>query len=68
MMLALVLLTDLQHWGIPLLPRTNYLLTKYLTATIDESAQLLGDGTAAHRVLLWRTGVARTGCAARAKT
>jgi ABC-2 type transport system permease protein len=34
MMLALVLLTNMQHWGIPLLPRTNYLLTKYLTATI----------------------------------
>ena len=34
MMLSLVLLIDMQHWGVPLLPRTSFLMTKYLTATI----------------------------------
>src|SRR5688500_26921 len=34
MMIGLVLLIDLQHWGIPLLPRTNFIATKYLTATL----------------------------------
>jgi len=33
-MLSLVLLIDLQHWGVPLMPRTSFLMTKYLTATI----------------------------------
>jgi len=32
--LVLLLQLELQHWGVPLLPRTNYLTTKYLTATI----------------------------------
>jgi len=34
MMLGLVLMIDMQHWGVPLLPRTSFLMTKYLTATI----------------------------------
>ncbi|MGH7460791.1 MAG: ABC transporter permease, partial [Longimicrobiales bacterium] len=34
MMLGLVLMVDMQHWGVPLLPRTSFLMTKYLTATI----------------------------------
>jgi ABC-2 type transport system permease protein len=34
MMLSLVLLIDLQQWGVPLLPRTSFLMYKYLTATI----------------------------------
>src|SRR5688500_18390137 len=34
LMLSLVLLIDLQQWGIPLLPRTSFLMYKYLTATI----------------------------------
>jgi ABC-2 type transport system permease protein len=34
MMLSLVLLIDMQQWGVPLLPRTSFLMYKYLTATI----------------------------------
>ena len=34
LMLSLVLLVDLQMWGVPLLPRTSFLMYKYLTATI----------------------------------
>jgi ABC-2 type transport system permease protein len=34
LMLSLVLLIDLQNWGVPLLPRTSFLMYKYLTATI----------------------------------
>ncbi|HKO91529.1 MAG TPA: hypothetical protein VJU61_10275, partial [Polyangiaceae bacterium] len=34
MMLSVVLLIDLQQWGVPLLPRTSFLMYKYLTATI----------------------------------
>jgi ABC-2 type transport system permease protein len=34
MMLGLVLMVDMQNWGVPLLPRTSFLMTKYLTATI----------------------------------
>ncbi len=33
--LFLVLSVDLQHWGVPLLPRTTMLLTKYLTAPLN---------------------------------
>src|SRR5688500_17967170 len=34
MMLTLVLMIDMQQWGVPLLPRTSFLMYKYLTATI----------------------------------
>ena len=34
LMLSFVLLIDLQNWGIPLLPRTSFLMYKYLTTTI----------------------------------
>jgi ABC-type transport system involved in multi-copper enzyme maturation permease subunit len=34
LMLSFVLLIDMQNWGIPLLPRTSFLMYKYLTATI----------------------------------
>src|SRR5687768_9203736 len=34
LLLSLVLLIDMQQWGIPLLPRTSFLMYKYLTATI----------------------------------
>jgi ABC-2 type transport system permease protein len=34
LMLSLVLLIDMQNWGVPLLPRTSFLMYKYLTATI----------------------------------
>jgi ABC-type transport system involved in multi-copper enzyme maturation permease subunit len=34
LMLSLVLLIDMQHWGIPLLPRTSFLMYKYLTSTV----------------------------------
>ena len=34
MMVGLVLIVDLQNWGVPLMPRTSFLMTKYLTATI----------------------------------
>jgi ABC-2 type transport system permease protein len=34
MMLSLVLLIDMQNWGVPLLPRTSFLMYKYLTSTV----------------------------------
>ena len=34
MLVSLVLLIDMQQWGVPLLPRTSFLMYKYLTATI----------------------------------
>jgi len=34
MMLMLVLMVDMQHWGVELLPRTSFLMSKYLTAII----------------------------------
>ncbi|HUQ82163.1 MAG TPA: ABC transporter permease, partial [Gemmatimonadaceae bacterium] len=34
MLLMLVLMTDLQNWGVPLMPRTSFLMNKYLTTTI----------------------------------
>ncbi|CCH52853.1 hypothetical protein BN8_01888 [Fibrisoma limi BUZ 3] len=34
MLLTFVVLVESQHWGIPLLPRTSYLLTKHLTGVL----------------------------------
>ncbi|HEU0079887.1 MAG TPA: M1 family aminopeptidase, partial [Longimicrobiaceae bacterium] len=34
MMLVLVLVVESEHWGVPLLPRTGYLVTKHLAAPI----------------------------------
>jgi ABC-2 type transport system permease protein len=34
MMLVLVLLIEMQQWGVPLLPRTNEIITRHLTAPI----------------------------------
>ncbi|MGH8436747.1 MAG: ABC transporter permease, partial [Pseudomonas sp.] len=34
MMVGLALMVDMQQWGVPLLPRTSFIMTKYLTATI----------------------------------
>ena len=34
MFAVVVLLTKSEHWGIPLLPRTGYILSKYLTAPL----------------------------------
>ena len=36
--LVLVLATELQHWGIPLVPRTGYLLSKHMTAPLTQAA------------------------------
>ncbi|HEX6901999.1 MAG TPA: M1 family aminopeptidase [Thermoanaerobaculia bacterium] len=36
--LALVMTVESQHWGIPLLPRTGYLLTKHLTSPLTQAA------------------------------
>ncbi len=36
--LFLVLPMELQHWGVPLLPRTDFLVTKYLTAPLTHVA------------------------------
>jgi len=36
--LVLVLRTELQAWGIPLLPRTGYLVSKHMTAPLTEAA------------------------------
>jgi ABC-type transport system involved in multi-copper enzyme maturation permease subunit len=35
---ALVVVVQSEHWGIPLLPRTGYILTKYLTAPLKHFA------------------------------
>ena len=35
LMLALVLVVESEHWGVPLLPRTGYLLTKHVTAPLS---------------------------------
>src|SRR5688572_4576031 len=35
--LVLVLITETEHWGIPLLPRTVYLVVKHLTAPLTEA-------------------------------
>jgi len=37
MFVALVLRTELQTWGIPLLPRTGYLLSKFMTAPLTQA-------------------------------
>ena len=34
-LLFLVLMVDLQQWGVPLLPRTSFLMTKYFTTTVS---------------------------------
>src|SRR6185369_16100130 len=34
----LVLITGLEQWGIPLLPRTGYLLSKHMTAPLTQAA------------------------------
>ena len=38
MFLALVLATELQHWGVPLLPRTGFLLSKFMTSPLTQAA------------------------------
>ena len=38
MFLMLVLWTESQHWGIPLLPRTGYLLTKHVISPLTQAA------------------------------
>ena len=35
--LVLVLLIELEHWGVPLLPRTGYLLAKHLTGPLTQA-------------------------------
>ena len=35
--LILVLIIESEHWGIPLLPRTGYLLAKYMTAPLTQA-------------------------------
>jgi ABC-type transport system involved in multi-copper enzyme maturation permease subunit len=37
MFLVLVLTVESEHWGVPLLPRTGYLLTKHLTSPLTEA-------------------------------
>lgn len=37
MFLGLVLTVESEHWGIPLLPRSGYLLTKYLTSPLTQA-------------------------------
>ncbi|HEX8693610.1 MAG TPA: hypothetical protein VF746_14400 [Longimicrobium sp.] len=37
MFVVLVLATETQHWGIPLLPRTGYLLSKHMTAPLTQA-------------------------------
>ena len=37
MFVLLVLTTELQQWGIPLVPRTGYLLSKHMTAPLTEA-------------------------------
>lgn len=37
MFLVLVLTVQSEHWGVPLLPRTGYLLTKYLTSPLTQA-------------------------------
>jgi ABC-2 type transport system permease protein len=37
MFLVLVLRVESEHWGIPLLPRTGYLLTKHLTSPLTQA-------------------------------
>ncbi|HEX5075601.1 MAG TPA: M1 family aminopeptidase [Gemmatimonadaceae bacterium] len=36
--MVLVLTTELQTWGVPLLPRTGYLISKHMTAPLTEAA------------------------------
>jgi ABC-type transport system involved in multi-copper enzyme maturation permease subunit len=38
MFLVLVLAIELEHWGIPLLPRTGFLLAKYMTSPLTQAA------------------------------
>lgn len=37
MFMVLVLTIQMEHWGIPLLPRTSYLVSKFMTAPITEA-------------------------------
>lgn len=37
MFLALVLTVESEHWGVPLLPRTGYLLTRHLTSPLTQA-------------------------------
>jgi ABC-type transport system involved in multi-copper enzyme maturation permease subunit len=38
MFLVLVLTVESEHWGVPLLPRTGYLLTEHLTSPLTQAA------------------------------